>query len=142
MNYEDAMYNCLLRRATLVSFNQKVEDEEIHEYWKYSTYFQNAFEIGLITFNLVICSFLLRYLWKDVIYYWTSGALLNTYELGNVFWCSTNLTSEVSISPKLGESGKKCVAYERWTGKFVELNCSKQLSFVCEVEYMIVIHLP
>jgi hypothetical protein len=54
MNYEDAMYNCLLRRATLVAFFERVELEEIHEYWKHSTYFQNAFEIGLITLNSVI----------------------------------------------------------------------------------------
>jgi hypothetical protein len=45
MNYEDAMYNCLLRRATLVAFEEK---SELNKYWYNSSYFQNAFETGLV----------------------------------------------------------------------------------------------
>jgi hypothetical protein len=44
MSYEDAMYNCLLRRATLVSFET---DSELNKYWYNSSYFQNAFDTGL-----------------------------------------------------------------------------------------------
>jgi hypothetical protein len=71
-------------------------------------------------------------------YYWTSGALLNTadeYDNGNIIWCSSNVTSEVDILSKQSDGGEKCVAFERWTGKFKELNCSKRLSFICEVEF-------
>jgi hypothetical protein len=69
-------------------------------------------------------------------YYWTSGAFLNAGDADNhnIFWCSTNVTSDVSISPNRSESSKKCVAFERWTGTFRELNCSKRLSFICEVK--------
>jgi hypothetical protein len=45
MKFEDAMYNCLLRRATLVAFDSENEFE--NNYWTNSTYFQTAFDMGL-----------------------------------------------------------------------------------------------
>jgi hypothetical protein len=45
MTYEDAMYNCLLRRATLVAFDG--ENEFPNDYWRNSIYFQTAFDMGL-----------------------------------------------------------------------------------------------
>jgi hypothetical protein len=69
-------------------------------------------------------------------YYWTSGAFLNTSSpFRKAFWCATNMSSAVLISSKRGDGSEKCVAYERWTGTFKELNCSKRLSFICEVQY-------
>jgi hypothetical protein len=46
MNFEDAMYNCLLRRATLVAFE---EEKELNKYWHNGSYFQEAFDMGLLT---------------------------------------------------------------------------------------------
>jgi hypothetical protein len=50
MNFEDAMYNCLLRRANLVAFEER---GEMHEYWQNSSYFQNAFDMGLFLVYLL-----------------------------------------------------------------------------------------
>jgi hypothetical protein len=49
MSFEDAMYNCLLRRANLVAFNE--EEERINGYWYWSTYFQTGFNTGLKSLN-------------------------------------------------------------------------------------------
>jgi hypothetical protein len=54
MNFEDAMYNCLLRRSSLVAFE---EDSELHSYWFNSTYFQNAFDLGSSLGFVVLGSF-------------------------------------------------------------------------------------
>jgi hypothetical protein len=49
MNFEDALYNCLLRRADLVAFDEV--EESISNYWPKSTYFQTGFQTGLNNFN-------------------------------------------------------------------------------------------
>jgi hypothetical protein len=72
----------------------------------------------------------------EVLYYWTSGTHLDTPHQGkNVFWCAANTTSNVSNAFHRGGGSNKCVAFERWTNKFKILNCSKMLSFICEVRF-------
>jgi hypothetical protein len=44
MNFEGAMYNCLIRRMELVAFDMA---EELHEYWTQSDYYPRALKIGI-----------------------------------------------------------------------------------------------
>jgi hypothetical protein len=68
-------------------------------------------------------------------YYWTSASPVFKNE--SVFWCSSNATSNVAhVSEKFHQqnaSNQLCVALQRWSRSFVLVNCSRKLSFVCEV---------
>jgi len=74
----------------------------------------------------------------ELLYYWTSGDPCHQSESGNDFninkicWCSTNLTTPLNYSLQTDQK-PKCLAYERWTGKYKPIACNKKLSFVCEV---------
>jgi hypothetical protein len=71
---------------------------------------------------------------KEVMYYWTSAAIFDLNERKNAFWCTTNATSDIPLQEHQGSAERpQCVAFERWTGLFRPVNCSKKLSFVCEV---------
>jgi hypothetical protein len=51
MTFDDAMYNCLLRRMELVAFDRP---DELHRYWNTSSYYEKAMGIGdtILTFFL------------------------------------------------------------------------------------------
>jgi hypothetical protein len=44
MDFESAMYNCLLRRMELVAFDENIE---YNDYWKNSFFYQRAMGLGL-----------------------------------------------------------------------------------------------
>jgi hypothetical protein len=77
----------------------------------------------------------------EIIYYWTAGAAIresSSDEEDNIVWCSTNKTNEVPLFATNLAKGKRakvheCVALERWTSKYKIVNCTKKMSFICEV---------
>jgi hypothetical protein len=119
MTFENAMYNCLIRRMQLLALDDQ-DNSQGRDYWHRRFYYSNAID-------------------TEILHYWTSGApLVNETKMilteNTTVWCTNNKTSKSMCNFKFtnNNSDHNCVAFERWTTILRTVDCAKKLSFVCE----------